>query len=78
MVKLILLVGAVAVFTTAFLSKILAQFQTSSKIILDLYNSNPQLLAWISKMSILFSHPIMLVISSIYIVYFIISKTIYS
>lgn len=78
MIKLILLVAAVAIFGVGFLTMILNQLSTASQIILDMYNSSDLLLHWISKMAILFSHPFMLVISSIYIIYFIISKTIYS
>lgn len=78
MIKLILLVVAVAVFGVGFITMILNQLSTASQIILDMYNSSDLLLRWISKMAILFSHPFMLVVSSIYIIYFIISKTIYS
>ncbi|MGL5268442.1 MAG: hypothetical protein ACRC8P_01540 [Spiroplasma sp.] len=78
MIKLILLVAAVAVFGVGFITMILNQLSTASQIILDMYNSSDMLLHWVSKIAILFSHPFMLVLSSIYIIYFIISKTIYS
>lgn len=78
MIKLILLVVAVTIFGVGFLTMILNQLSTASQIILDMYNSSNMLLQWTSKMAILFSHPFMLVLSSIYIIYFIINKTIYS
>ncbi|WP_283272620.1 hypothetical protein [Spiroplasma sp. SV19] len=45
---------------------------------MDLYNSDTWLLSLFGKMAILFSHPLMLTISSLYIVGFIVSKTLYS
>ncbi|WP_424526817.1 hypothetical protein [Spiroplasma endosymbiont of Glossina fuscipes fuscipes] len=44
---------------------------------MDLYNSDTFLLSLFGKMAILFSHPLMLTISSLYIVGFIVSKTLY-
>lgn len=78
MIKLILLVFAVAIFGVGFLTMIFNQLTSAMNIIKDMYNSNNMLLRWSSKLAILFSHPFMLVISGLYIVYFIISKTIYS
>lgn len=78
MIKLILLVVAISIFGTGFLTMLLNQMTSAKNIIMDLYNSNTMLLKWFGKVAVLFSHPLMLAVSSIYIIYFIISKTIYS
>ncbi|WP_339046352.1 hypothetical protein [Spiroplasma endosymbiont of Colias croceus] len=78
MVKLVLLVSAVTIFGVGFITMILNQMSTASHIILDMYHSSDLLVHWVSKIAIIFSHPFMLALSSIYIIYFIISKTIYS
>ncbi|WP_233485620.1 hypothetical protein [Spiroplasma sp. ChiS] len=45
---------------------------------MDLYNSDTWLIWLFGRMAVLFSHPLMLTISSLYIVEFIVSKTLYS
>lgn len=78
MIKLILLVIAVSIFGVGFLTMIFNQLTSAMNIINDLYNSSNMLIRWSSNLAILFSHPFMLVISGLYIVYFIISKTLYN
>jgi hypothetical protein len=77
-VKLVLLVVAVAIFGTGFITVLINQLSSATNIIMNLYNSDTWLLSIFGKMAILFSHPLMLSISSLYIVGFIISKTLYS
>lgn len=78
MIKLVLLVAAITIFGTGFITVIINQLTSAKNIIMDLYNSDTFLLSLFGKMGILFSHPLMLTISSLYIVGFIVSKTLYS
>ncbi|GAA6238903.1 MAG: hypothetical protein SPLM_10200 [Spiroplasma phoeniceum] len=78
MIKLVLLVAAIAIFGTGFITVIINQLTSAKNIIMDLYNSDTWVLSIFGKMAILFSHPLMLTISSLYIIGFIISKTLYS
>ncbi|WP_338964958.1 MULTISPECIES: family 1 glycosylhydrolase [unclassified Spiroplasma] len=71
-------VDAFAIFGTSFITVIINQLTSAKNIIMDLYNSDTFLLSLFGKMAILFSHPLMLTISSLYIVGFIVSKTLYS
>ncbi|PQP78490.1 hypothetical protein C6B38_05665 [Spiroplasma sp. ChiS] len=54
------------------------KFTSAKNIIMDLYNSDTWLFWLFGRMAVLFSHPLMLTISSLYIVGFIVSKTLYS
>ncbi|AXF96301.1 hypothetical protein [Spiroplasma phoeniceum] len=78
MIKLVLLVAAIAIFGTGFITAIVNQFTSAKNIIMDLYNSDAWLFWLFGRMAVLFSHPLMLTISSLYIVGFIVSKTLYS
>lgn len=78
MIKLVLLVSAILFFGVDFLPKIVNQLTSASNIIMDLYNSNKTMLQWASGLSVIFSHPFMLVMMAIFIIKFIISKTLYS
>ncbi|WP_348735657.1 hypothetical protein [Spiroplasma endosymbiont of Ammophila pubescens] len=78
MIKLVLLVAAIAIFGIGFITVIINQLTSAKNIIMDLYNSDTWLLSIFDKMAILFSHQLMLTISSLYIIGFIISKTLYS
>ncbi|WP_253301588.1 hypothetical protein [Spiroplasma endosymbiont of Phyllotreta cruciferae] len=71
MIRLVLLVAAIAIFGTGFITVIINKLTSAKNIIMDLYNSDTFLLSLFSKMAILFSHPLMLTISSLYIVGFI-------
>ncbi len=78
MIKLVLWVVAIAIFGTGFIKVIINQLTSAKNIIMDLYNSDTLLLSIFGKMAILFSHPLMLTISSLYIIGFIIWKTLYN
>jgi hypothetical protein len=78
MIKLILLVAAITIFGTGFITVIINQLTSAQHIIMNLYNSDTWLISLFGKIAILFSHPLMLTISSLYIVGFIVSKTLYS
>ncbi|ALA98291.1 Spiroplasmavirus-related protein [Spiroplasma kunkelii CR2-3x] len=79
MIKLVLFVAAaIAIFGTGFITVIINQFTSAKNIIMDLYNSDTWLIWLFDRMAVLFSHPLMLTISSLYIVGFIVSKTLYS
>ncbi|WP_348736486.1 hypothetical protein [Spiroplasma endosymbiont of Ammophila pubescens] len=78
MIKLVLLVAAIVIFGTGFITIIINQLTSAKNIIMDLYNSDTWLLSIFGKMAILFNHPLVLTISSLYIIGFIISKTLYS
>ncbi|AXF96809.1 hypothetical protein [Spiroplasma phoeniceum] len=78
MIKLVLLVVAIAIFGIGFITVIINQFTSAKNIIMDLYNSDTCLIWLFGRMAILFSHPLMLTISILYIVGFIFSKTLYS
>ncbi|GAA6238456.1 MAG: hypothetical protein SPLM_05740 [Spiroplasma phoeniceum] len=62
MIRLILLVVAIAIFGTGFITVIINQLTSAKNIIMDLYNSDTWLLSIFGKMVILFSHPLMLTI----------------
>ncbi|WP_374696762.1 hypothetical protein [Spiroplasma endosymbiont of Polydrusus formosus] len=78
MIKLVLLVAAIAIFGTGFITVIINQLTSAKNIIMYLYNSDTLLLSIFGKMAILFSNPLILIILSLYIIGFIISKTLYS
>ncbi|APE74914.1 hypothetical protein [Spiroplasma citri] len=78
MIKLALLVAAIAIFGTGFITVLINQFTSAKNIIMHLYNSDTWLIWLFGRMAVLFSHPLMLTISSLYIVGFIVSKTLYS
>ncbi|WFG95746.1 hypothetical protein M0C40_06500 [Spiroplasma citri] len=67
MIKLVLLVAAIAIFGTGFITVIINQFTSAKNIIMDLYNSDTWLIWLFGRMAVLFSHPLMLTISSLYI-----------
>lgn len=78
MIKLVLFVVAVAIFGTGFITILINQLSSATNIIMNLYNSNDWLLKVAGKLAVLFSHEVMQTVSGIYIVWFIISKTLYS
>ncbi|WFG99630.1 hypothetical protein M1771_06445 [Spiroplasma citri] len=78
MIKLVLFFSAIAIFGTGFITVIINQFTSAKNIIMDLYNSDTCLFWLFGRMAVLFSHQLMLTISSLYIVGFIVSKTLYS
>lgn len=78
MIKLILLVVAVAIFGTGFITVLINQLSSATNIIMNLYNSNDWLLKVVGKLAVLFSHQVMQAVSGLYIAGFIISKTLYS
>lgn len=78
MIKLILFAGAVAIFGTGFITILINQLSSATNIIMNLYNSNDWFLKVSGKLAVLFSHEVMQTVSGIYIVWFIISKTLYS
>lgn len=78
MIKLILFVVAVVIFGTGFVTILINQLSSATNIIMNLYNSNDWFLKVVGKLAVLFSHEVMQTVSGIYIVWFIISKTLYS
>ncbi|WP_348735807.1 hypothetical protein [Spiroplasma endosymbiont of Ammophila pubescens] len=70
MIKLVLLVATIVIFETGFITVIINKLTSTKNIIMDLYNSDTWLLYIFDKMAILFSHPLMLTISSLYIIYY--------